>query len=121
MHGLPLDLVPIGPRALRFQGPCTGTNVAISIFEPRKVVAMNRALLLMVLALGMTVAGCASEVTDPVPPAPVAEEQRLPPAEPLSTELRERAAILRKAAEIDRGLDRVPLVLPTPGPWPETR
>ena len=82
---------------------------------------MNRALFVVVVALGMTVAGCASEVTDPVPPAPVAEEQKLPPAEQLSTNLRDEEAVLRKAAEIDHGYDRVPLVLPTPGPWPETR
>jgi hypothetical protein len=80
---------------------------------------MNRVLLLMVAALGMTLSACASEVTDPVPPTPVAEEQRLPPAEQLSTDLRDQEAILRKAAEIDRGFDHVPLVEPTPGPWPE--
>ena len=82
---------------------------------------MKTALFLVFATLGITLAGCASDVTDPVPPEPAAEEQRSPPDQPLSAELRDEEAILRKGAEIDRGFDRVPLVLPTPGPWPETR
>ncbi len=82
---------------------------------------MKPALFFFALAaVGMTVAGCATEVADPVAPEPVAEEQRPPPEQQLNTELRDPAAVLRKAAEIDRGFDRVPQVLPTPGPWPET-
>lgn len=82
---------------------------------------MNRALILTLVALSLTVAGCASEVDDPLPPTPTQEEQRPPPEQPLNTELRDPEAILRKAAEIDNGLERVPQVLPVPGPWPETR
>lgn len=82
---------------------------------------MNRALFIVLVGLAMTVAGCATEVTDPLPATPPPEEQRDPPARQLSAELRDPEAILRKAAEIDRGLDRVPQVLPVPGPWPETR
>jgi len=82
---------------------------------------MNRALFLVLVAMGMTVAGCASDVVDPIPPTPAAEQQREPPAQPLEAELRDPEAMLRKAAEIDRGLEDVDLPKPTPGPWPETR
>lgn len=84
---------------------------------------MKRALILLLVGLSLSVASCASDVEDPLPPAPVPEEQRLPPDQPLSTELRDPEAILRHAAEIDRGIDDVPpiLVLPPPTPWPEAR
>jgi opacity protein-like surface antigen len=84
---------------------------------------MNRMLILCFLALGLTVSACASDVVDPVPVPPAAEEQRLPPEQPLSTELRDPAALLLGGIEIDHRLDHVPQVDPNPdpGPWPEAR
>jgi hypothetical protein len=82
---------------------------------------MNRALFVFLAGLGIAVAGCATDVVDPVAPPPAAEEQKLPPDQPLSTQLRDHEALLLGGIEIDRGLDRVPQVLPEPGPWPEGR
>jgi hypothetical protein len=101
--------------------PLAGTDVASSRVNVsgEEDVAMNRTLFLCFLGLGLAVSACASDVVDPVPVPPAAEEQRLPPDQPLSTELRDPEALLLGGIEIDHRLDHVPQVLPVPGPWPE--
>lgn len=82
---------------------------------------MNRAFFVILAGLSLAVAGCASDVVDPVAPPPVAEEQKLPPDQALNAPLRDHEALLLGGVEIDHGFDHIPQVLPEPGPWPEGR
>jgi hypothetical protein len=81
---------------------------------------MNRSLLGIVVGLGLTVAACATDVNDPIPPPPAVEPQRAPPEQPLNVELRDPAAALLGSVGIDRGLGDVapwePPVTPPPPP-----
>jgi hypothetical protein len=79
---------------------------------------MNRSLLACVLALGL--AGCAGDVDDPLPPAPVPEEQRDPPDRPLYAPNRDPQALLMGAIETERFEGVAPRQTPRwPGPVPE--
>ena len=82
---------------------------------------MNRALFAMVLGVGMGLMGCATGVEDPVPQAPAPEEQRDPPAQALSGELRDPQQQLLSGIEMNDRLSGVPAkqVLPGPVPTPE--
>ena len=82
---------------------------------------MNRTLFAMALGLGMGLMGCATGVDDPVPPAPTPEEQRDPPTQALSGELRDPQQQLLSGIEINDRLSNVPAkqVLPGPLPTPE--
>jgi hypothetical protein len=82
---------------------------------------MNRGLFAMALGLGMGLMGCAAGVDDPVPPAPAPEEQRDPPSQALSGELRDPQQQLLSGIEINKGLSDVPAkqVLQGPLPTPE--
>jgi hypothetical protein len=81
---------------------------------------MNRSLLGIVVGLGLTAAGCAAGVDDPIPPPPAVEAQRAPPSLPLDFVLRDPAAALLGSVGIDRGLSGVaswePPVTPHPPP-----
>ena len=79
---------------------------------------MNRALFAMALGLGMGLMGCATGVDDPVPPAPAPEEQRDPPSQALSAELRDPQQQLLSGIEINKGFSDVPVKQVNPGPLP---
>jgi hypothetical protein len=82
---------------------------------------MKAAFFAMVLGLGMGLMGCATDVDDPVVPAPAPEEQRDPPKTTLSGELRDPQLQLISGVEINRGFSNVPpkQILPLPTPTPE--
>ena len=84
---------------------------------------MNRPLFVMALGLGMGLMGCAAGVDDPVPPAPAPEEQRDPPKQTLSADLRDPQQQLLSGIEINNGFGSVPAkqVHPDPLPIPEQR
>jgi len=81
---------------------------------------MKTALFAMVLALGVGMVGCATDVEDPVVPAPAAEPQKDPPAQTLSGELRDPQQQLISGIGTDNGLRDVPVLqhprIPTPTP-----
>ena len=79
---------------------------------------MNRALFAMALGLGMSLMGCATGVDDPVPQAPAPEEQRDPPSQALSGELRDPQQLLLSGIEINKGFNDVPVKQVHPGPLP---
>ena len=79
---------------------------------------MNRSLFAMSLALGLGLMGCATGVDDPVPQAPAPEEQRDPPAQPLSAELRDPQQQLLSGIEINKGFSDVPAKQVHQGPLP---
>lgn len=83
---------------------------------------MKRALFAMVLGLGIGLMGCAAGVDDPVPQAPAPEEQRDPPAQALSGELRDPQQQLLSGIETNDGFSQVPakqLINKGPLPTPE--
>lgn len=82
---------------------------------------MNRALVAMVVGVGMSVMGCATGVDDPVPQAPAPEEQRDPPSVALAGQLRDPQQQLLSGIEINNGFGNVPArqVPPSPNPIPE--
>jgi len=82
---------------------------------------MNRALFAMALGLGMGLMGCATDVEDPVVPAPAPEEQRDPPKQGLNAQLRDPQLQLISGLETNERLARVPAkqIVPTPLPTPE--
>jgi hypothetical protein len=69
---------------------------------------MKHVLFALVLGLGVGMVGCASDVEDPVPPAPAPEEQRDPPKQTLSDQLRDPQAQLISAISVDHGYENVP-------------
>ena len=69
---------------------------------------MKRALLIVAVALGVGMMGCATDVEDPIPPTPAPEPQRDPPKETLSGELRDPQAALISQIGVDRGFESVP-------------
>ncbi len=81
---------------------------------------MKRALFAMVLALGVGMVGCATDVDDPVPPGPASEPQKDPPAQTLSGELRDPQQQLISGIGNNDGLRDVPAQqqpkIPTPTP-----
>jgi hypothetical protein len=79
---------------------------------------MNRSLFAMALGLGISLMGCATGVDDPVPQAPAPEEQRDPPAQALSGELRDPQQQLLSGIEINKGFDNVPVKQVQQGPLP---
>jgi hypothetical protein len=83
---------------------------------------MKRALFMMVVGLGIGLTGCAAGVDDPVLPTPAPEEQRDPPKESLSAQLRSPQQQLISDIEKNDALHRVPAeqnIIPTPVPLPE--
>ena len=79
---------------------------------------MNRSLFAMALGFGMGLMGCATGVDDPVPQAPAPEEQRDPPTQALSGELRDPQQQLLSGIEVGRGFSDVPIKQAPPGPIP---
>lgn len=79
---------------------------------------MNRTLFVIALGLGVSLMGCATGVDDPVPQAPAPEEQRDPPSQTLSGELRDPQQQLLSGIEINRGFSDVPAKQVHPGPLP---
>jgi hypothetical protein len=79
---------------------------------------MNRAIVAMVLGVGMSVMGCATGVDDPVPQAPAPEEQRDPPSVALAGQLRDPQQQLLSGIEINDGFGNVPAHQAPPGPNP---
>jgi hypothetical protein len=84
---------------------------------------MKTALFAMVLvgcASCIGLVGCATDVDDPVEPAPAAQPQKDPPAQTLSGELRDPQQQLLSGIGADNGLRDVPSQehprLPTPTP-----
>ena len=81
---------------------------------------MKRALFAMVFALGVGMVGCATDVSDPVPPAPAPVAQKDPPAQTLSGELRDPQQQLLSGIGGNNGLTDVPSLQhprsPTPTP-----
>lgn len=81
---------------------------------------MKTALFAMVLALGVGMVGCATDVEDQVEPAPAALPQKDPPAQTLSGELRDPQQQLISGIGTDNGLRDVPVLqhprIPTPTP-----
>jgi hypothetical protein len=83
-----------------------------------EVFDMNRALFAMALGLGMSLMGCATGVDDPLPPEPARQEQRDPPKQALTGNLRDPQEQLLVAVEIENGLSDVPAKQIIPGPLP---
>lgn len=79
---------------------------------------MNRPLMAMVVGLGITIAGCATDVDDPIAPAPTPEAQHAPPDVALATELRNPEALLLSGIAVHRGLESVPAKQTPPLPIP---
>lgn len=79
---------------------------------------MNRSVIAIVLGVGMSLMGCAAGVDDPVPQAPAPEEQRDPPSQSLSGELRDPQQQLISGIEINNGFGSVPAHQTPPGPNP---
>jgi hypothetical protein len=79
---------------------------------------MKRALFAMALGLGIGLMGCATGVDDPVPPAPAPEEQRDPPSQALSGDLRDPEQRLLSGIEINKGISDVPAKQAPPAPLP---
>lgn len=83
---------------------------------------MKTALVAVVLAVVGSVGlmGCATDVEDPIAPAPAAEPQKDPPAQTLSGELRDPQQQLISGIGADNGLRDVPVLehprIPTPTP-----
>lgn len=73
----------------------------------------------MVLALGVGMVGCATDVEDPVTPAPAGEPQKDPPPQTLSGELRDPQQQLISGIG-SQGFSEVPVLqhprIPTPTP-----
>jgi len=87
---------------------------------------MKRALFALVLALGGRLISKKTNVQDPVPPAPAPVEQKDPPAQTLSGELRDPQQQLLSGIGGDNGITNVPALQhprsPTPTPeLPEQR
>jgi hypothetical protein len=82
---------------------------------------MNRALLAVVLGLGMM--GCATDVEDELPGPPAPEVQRDPPKQALSGDLQDPIGMRIGSIENNTGLDRVPAKQrpPIPQPMNESR
>ena len=80
---------------------------------------MKRALFALVLGLGVGMMGCATAVDDPVPPTPAPEEQRDPPAQTLSGQLRDPQAQLISTIAINHGYEAVPPKQKPPLPEPQ--
>lgn len=84
---------------------------------------MKRALFAVAVGVvGLTLMGCATDVEDPVPPAPAPEEQKDPPKQALSGQLRDPQMQLISGLEVNRGLanvppERVPANPPIPQPF----
>jgi hypothetical protein len=87
------------------------------------LVTMKRALFAVAVGfVGLTMMGCATDVDDPVVPAPAPEEQRDPPKQALSGQLRDPQQQLLSEIELNRGLaavppERVPTSPPIPQPF----
>ena len=79
---------------------------------------MKRALFAIALGVGMSLMGCATGVEDPVPQAPAPEEQKDPPAQQLSGELRDPQQQLLSGIEINKGFSDVPVKQVHQGPLP---
>ena len=79
---------------------------------------MNRALFAIALGLGISLMGCATDVEDPVPPAPAPEVQRNPPAQALSGQLPDPEQALLSGIQIDNGFSNVPAKQVHQGPLP---
>lgn len=79
---------------------------------------MKPALFAVVLGLGIGMMGCAAGVEDPLPPAPAPEEQRDPPKQTLSAELRDPQQQLMSGIAIDNGFSEVPIKQGPAGPLP---
>jgi hypothetical protein len=80
---------------------------------------MNRTLFAMALGLGMMgLMGCATGVDDPVPQAPAPEEQRDPPSQALSGELRDPQQQLLSGIGVNQGFSEVPVKMVHQGPLP---
>ena len=84
---------------------------------------MKTALFTIALAVGVCsigLAGCATDVEDPVTPAPAGEPQTEPPPQTLSGELRDPQQQLISGIGADRGFRDVPVLqpprIPTPAP-----
>lgn len=83
---------------------------------------MNRLLIAMVAAFGLTMGGCAADVDTPLPPPPgPQEEQGDPPNQLFKAALRDPQSLLIDGAELDKGFARVPReqVPPWVDPIPE--
>lgn len=80
---------------------------------------MNRALFALavgVVSLGMM--GCATDVEDPVPPAPTPEPQRDPPRQAFSAQLQSPEAALISQIGVGNGTENVPAKQKPPIPEP---
>ena len=73
----------------------------------RRSCYMKRALFALVLALGVGMVGCATDVQDPVPPAPAPVAQKDPPAQTLSGELRDPQQQLLSGIGVDPEIARI--------------
>lgn len=70
---------------------------------------MNRALFAVAVGVvGLTLMGCATDVDDPVPPAPAPEAQRDAPKQALAGQLRDPQLQLISGIEGSRGYSNVP-------------
>lgn len=81
---------------------------------------MKRALFVMVVGLGIGMMGCAAGVEDDVVPVAAPEEQRDPPQQALTTQLRDPQSQLIDGVAVNKGFERVPAKqIPTQPPVPQ--
>jgi hypothetical protein len=79
---------------------------------------MKRALFAVAVSV-VGLVGCATDVEDPVPPAPAPEAQREPPKQSLSGQLRDPQQQLLSGIAVNGGLrDLPPQATPVPSPVP---